>query len=149
MNIVLHKNTSPTNKVDKSIDTGITLEGTLRENTSIVDPEFLVELDFDTADVAELNYLYSEDFGRYYYITNIVHVTDQLWDLQCHVDVLMSFKTEIREQTAVVSRQEMKYNTMLDDGWYMAYQDPLIQIKKFSNETPFETQSFALMVSGC
>ena len=65
-----------------------------------------------------------------------------------HVDVLKSFADQIRNQTAVVARQEKKYNLMLDDGFFMTYQNPKIQTKLFSVADPFETQEFVLVVAG-
>lgn len=65
-----------------------------------------------------------------------------------HVDVLTTYADGIKTQTAIVSRQKEKRNMMLDDGWFMAYQNPIIQQKYFSNATPFETQEFVLIVAG-
>lgn len=65
-----------------------------------------------------------------------------------HVDVLKSFSEEIKQQYAVVARQENTYNLMLDDGIFMVYQNPKFQTKLFSAEAPFETQEFVLVVAG-
>lgn len=145
-------NSSPANKVDKEIDidTPITATGTLRSGCSIIDPVIIVERGegLDLEFIAHRNYLWIEEFKRYYYITNIISPYQGLWELHCHVDVLMSWKEQIRAQTAVVSRQESKYNLLLDDGIFMTYQNPIIQTKLFSVEAPFETQEFVLIVAG-
>lgn len=142
--IQLYSNTSPTNKVSKDITLLSTVEGTLRNGASVIDPTIVIE----ATTLGNPNYLYIETFGRYYYITNIISVNYNLWELHCHVDVLMSYSAQILEQTAIVARQETKYNLMLDDGFFMAYQNPIIITKRFSNQTPFETQEFVLVVAG-
>lgn len=157
--ITAYTNKSASNVVHKDITQIVTMQGTLRDNSSITDPVLVIHC--DGADVWRqgFNYLYIPSFARYYYVTNMIAVAGvfesqtqlnptQLWEVQCHVDVLMSFANQIAEQSAVVARQEAKYNLMLDDGFFMSYQDPKIQTKTFSNATPFETQEFVLVVAG-
>lgn len=142
-------NKSATNVVDKDISEQTPdLVGTLRDGCSIIDPVILVQANSPGFQANHSNYIYIEEFGRYYYITNIVSVNNTLWELHCHVDVLMSYKDQIKAQVAIVTRQESKYNLYLDDGVFMAYQNPIVQTKFFSVEAPFDTQSFVLMVAG-
>lgn len=146
--VVFYTNNSSSNKVDKELVEKYTVNGTLRNGCSIIDPVILFEANSPGFQSNRVNYLYVAEFERYYYVTNIVSVNYTLWEVHCHVDVLMSFKEQIRAQTAVVSRQESKYNLMLDDGIFMTYQNPKIQTLLFSNPTPFETQEFVLVVAG-
>ena len=140
--------TDPTNKLVKSPTPVLTLGGTLRAPASITDP--IIEFNFsDNPEVfSKVNYARIETFNRYYFITNIVSTYNNLWEIHMHVDVLMSFADEIKKQVAVVARQEENYNLYLDDGIFMAYQNPIIQTKLFSNPAPFETQNFILLVAG-
>lgn len=140
--------TDPTNKLVKSPTPVLTLGGTLRAPASITDP--IIEFNFsDNPEVfSKVNYAHIESFSRYYFITNIVSTYNNLWEIHMHVDVLMSFADEIKKQVAVVARQEENYNLYLDDGIFMAYQNPIIQTKLFSNPSPFETQNFILLVAG-
>lgn len=146
--ITFYKNESPSNFVNKKLTLNHTMQGTLREGTSLIDPILIVEANAPGFQANGYNYVYVPDFDRYYYITNIVSTYYKMWEIHCHVDVLMSFKDDILEQTAIVSRQETTYNLMLDDGTFMTYQNPKIQTKVFSNPTPFETQEFVLVVAG-
>lgn len=140
---------SAANVVDKVLQKQTPdLIGTLRAGSSIIDPVILVEANAPGFHANESNYIYVEEFGRYYYITNIISTNHTLWELHCHVDVLMSYKDQIRAQTAIVARQEARYNLLLDDGIFMVYQNPKIQTKTFSVEGPFETQEFVLVVAG-
>lgn len=146
--IVFSTNSSPVNRIDKALTTVITATGTLRDGTSILNPEVEIETALTESMVGAINYAYIEVFGRYYYVTDIKTETNGLWIVSMHVDVLMTYKTEIRAQNAVVARQEASFNMYLDDGWFMAYQNPIIQTKYFSNPTPFETQEFVLVIAG-
>ena len=147
-NIVFSTNSSPVNRIDKELATVVTTTGTLRDGTSILNPEIEIENALTPAIVAAINYAYIDVFNRYYFVTDIKTDVNGLWVISMHVDVLMTYKDEIREQNAVVARQEETYNMYLDDGWFMSYQNPYIQTKVFSNPTPFETQEFVLVIAG-
>ena len=155
--IDLYTNTSAPNVVDKNIGSVLSVSGVLRSGASIIDPVVIVEGPADGTFPHEINYAGISEFGRYYYITNIVAVQGvrtgttsgrQLWELHMHVDVLMSFSAQIKEQSAIVARQAETYNLLLDDGSFMTYQNPKIQTKTFSVADPFETQTFVLVVAG-
>lgn len=146
--IWLQKNTSPPNKVDKNVENILEANGVLKDGCSIIDPVILIDTTLSDNMLADINYVYVETFGRYYYVTNIVLEHTTLYSVHCHVDVLMSFKDEMLENSGVIARQENAYNLYLDDGWFMAYQNPRIQTKLFSVEAPFETQEFVLVVAG-
>lgn len=160
--VTLHKMTSAANVVNKEIQEIATVTGVFRKPTSMLDPVLIIEHDNGEIWRKGYNYLYIQEFKRYYYVTNLIAVQGnydldpapvggnprQLWEVHAHVDVLMSFQDEIKEQNAIVARQEAKYNLMLDDGVFMCYQNPKIQTKLFSVADPFETQEFVLIVAG-
>lgn len=151
MSFIIHfgQTTSAANVVNKEWGgAGHDMLGTLRDGSSLLDPVILVEANDPGFHSNLYNYCYVEKFGRYYYITDIISVNYKLWEIHCHVDVLMSYSEFIKEQTAIVARQENKYNMYLDDGVFMTYQNPKIQTKVFSVEGPFETQEFVLVVAG-
>lgn len=144
----LLRNLSPTNRVSKNIQKIWELDGTLRKESSIIDPVIVFEANNPGFQANDVNYLYAEELKRYYFITNIISKNHTLWEIHAHVDVLMSFKDQILKQKAVVARQTNTYNLMLDDGFFMAYSNPKIQTKLFSVPDPFETQEFVLIVAG-
>ena len=140
-----YNNKSPANFVSKSLTTHSTLTGTLRDGSSLIDPVIIIQ----STTIPTFNYLYIQEFGRYYYINNYVNLVNQMYELHCHVDVLMTYGYTIKQNSAIIARQETEYNMMLDDGWFQAYQNPYYRVQTFSNPTPFEDQSFVLVVAGC
>lgn len=98
------------NKLSKTLGTGTQLTGTIREPSSLIDPVILVE----SATVPGWNYAYIGDFGRYYFITEIVAEQYKMFRIAMHVDVLMSYKgikngassTGIYALGALISRQQ-------------------------------------------
>lgn len=143
MEIILYYNDSEKIKLDKELTQIGTIEGRLFQNTSITNP--IIMFDLDTT-VFSANYLYIPQFNRYYFITDIVNVSANKWQIQARVDVLTSFKSAIRENTAIIERQENEYNLYLDDKYYRAYQNEDVQYKKFSGSLP--TDKYILVVNG-
>lgn len=143
MEIILYYNNSEKIKLDKELTQIGTIEGRLFQNTSITKPSIMFDL--DTA-VFSANYLYIPQFNRYYFITDVVNVSANKWQIQARVDVLTSFKSAIRENTAIIERQENEYNLYLDDKYYRAYQNEDVQYKKFSGSLP--SDKYILVVNG-
>ena len=146
--VKLQKNISPSNYVSKDITDILTVSGELKDETSIIDPVIIIDTNLSENVIKDINYAEIETFGRKYYVTNIVSIRNGLWELHMHVDVLTTYSTGIKSQTAIVSRQKEKRNMMLDDGWFMAYQNPIIQQKVFSVSGPFENQEYVLIIAG-
>ena len=145
MTLKLYTNTSDRNHLDKVItQQGSDISGTLRDDCSIVDPVIKIE-SITNFSLASCNYAYISEFGRYYYITNIV-CTGKLYELHMHCDVLMSFKSQIRGNSAVIARNESSYNLYLADGVFKTYANPHYQIKKFPSG--FSGFHYVLTISG-
>lgn len=147
-NIVLQTTTSEKNRMDKTITDIATYSGTLRADTSIVDPVFLVECDL--TNVVHANYLTVQAFGRSYFINNIRSMRAGLVEFSCHCDVLSSFKTQIRQNHAIMHRSERNWNLYLNDGSLKMTQRPeKIVTEHFSNELAFVNHfSYVLVLAG-
>lgn len=130
MHLNIFQNNSDKNVVWKQITTKANLTGTLREDCSIIDPIIKVE-GISAADLPYINYCEVVEWGRYYYINDIVCV-GQLYELRCHIDVLMTYKDQIKNIPAVIARSENHNNVMLADGCIKTYADPIIEIRKAS-----------------
>lgn len=130
MNLNLFQNNSDKNVMWKQITTKANLTGTLREGCSVLEPIIKVE-GISAADIPYINYAEIVDFGRYYYITDIVLV-GKLYEIHCHIDVLMTYKDQLKNIPAVIARHETTNNVMLTDGLIKTYADPNIEIRRAS-----------------
>lgn len=142
--VVLQTNNSEKNKLDKDIVTISTISGTLKNETSILDPVILIEVDL--ANLISCNYMTIPSFGRSYFVTNIRSIRRNLVEVSAHVDVLSSFASQIRNNVAIVRRQENRWNLYLNDGVFKVYQNPMVLTREFP--TGFSTFEFVLAVAG-
>lgn len=139
-----YRNESENNKLDKSIVNVTTAIGDLRDNTSIIDP--IIEVGASLETLAGANYVVIPTFNRSYFITDMVSTNNGLVVVYCHVDVLRSFRDEIRANRGIVFRQENNWNLYLNDGVLEMYQNPIVTTHEFP--TAFNGQSYILALAG-
>lgn len=102
MEIILYNNKSPKNKIGKTLTNPNTITGSLRGETSISNIQMLLNI----VDLNPYNYMYIADFGKYYFITNIISVRTGLWLVTASIDVLDSYKSEILSLDVILSNTE-------------------------------------------
>lgn len=143
-NIKFQNNVSEPNKLDKQIVDIITLTGTLKDSTSIIDPVIMIEGDISSFKNA--NYMTIDAFGRSYFITNIRSIRNNLIEISAHVDVLSTYKAQIRTNTAIIKRNANDWNLYIDDGIFKSYQQQRVATKIFPHK--FDTFEYVLSVAG-
>lgn len=145
INVNLMINHSENNSITKSTTVITTLTSVLKDSTDIVDPIILLSNVSDDV-VSSCNYVSIQELKRKYFVTGVKSVRNGLWEMSLHVDVLSTYEVQIKEQVAVLKRQENVWNMYLDDGIFKTYQNPDIVTKAFPSG--FTTQSFILAVAG-
>lgn len=111
MQITLYNNSSEKEKIGKLLTLVDTLDGSLKDNTSITNPEILIEYNDPTA----FNYCYIDAFNRYYYVRDVVVVRNNLLHISLKVDALESFKTQILTQNVIIEKNTSDYDLYLPD----------------------------------
>lgn len=74
----------------------VTYEVRLKEDTTVLNPSFLLNIGGHDGQ----NYLYA--FGRYYWVTNVTTLGNELWMISCKIDPLGSYRGHIRNTSAYV-----------------------------------------------
>lgn len=85
----------------------------VKTSSSIINPV----LELRIGKVPEYTYCYIEEFKRYYFITDITSSLG-VWIISTSVDVLASFRTDIRNSTQYVARAASNYSGDLIDTMY-------------------------------
>ena len=130
MNITFYKNSSEKNKIGKSLSSELTLSGNLRDECSITSPSILVE----ATSLVDYNYCYIPEFKRYYFISDITSVRNNLWRVSLKCDVLESFKSDILNSSCIVNKQQnQSYSNNIDDGSYINRVDSFIEIANYQD----------------
>ena len=144
--VKLCHNNSPVEKIGKNIDSGLDITGcVLKDQTSILKPTIRI---LTNSNIHTYNYMYIPEFERYYFIDDIVSVNNNRWEVSGHVDVLETYKNSILAQSAVIRRQQNKFNLYLNDPDFQTYNYDMIQTKKFSTSGFNKVLNYVLVVNG-
>lgn len=143
--IILYQMTSEKNAFTKTLTSKLTASSAiLQEPTSVTDPVLLIDGTLST--LFTCNYAYIDVFKRYYFINKMVALTTNLVEITCHVDVLYSFATEIKANTALLRRQSDDWNLYIPDNQMATFNSPSTYTKPFS--AGFTGSSYVLSTIG-
>lgn len=103
MDITLYINTSEINKLSKDLNSAVTLQGTIRDASSVIYPS----IDIQTDNISTYNYMYIPLFNRYYFIRDIVAYRNSIWNVKLECDVLQTYKDYINNLSIIISDTEI------------------------------------------
>lgn len=104
----------------------------LIEPTSVIDPDIILT---SGTQVMKANYIFLEDFGRYYYINNYTFEYERII-AHCHVDVLMSFAPELAKENVIVERSNYDTSSLyLNDNELRMYNYSLFETIKLEPQS--------------
>jgi len=134
--------------LDKSFSAVTTVTGTLRNESNVVNPSILVEVGVGT--IATCNYMEIPTFGRKYYITDMTSMGDNLTLVSGHCDVLSTYATGIRQNTAIVARSATQgnWNLLMNDNQIKLNNKKKIFVRTGFSEFPKNQFSMILITTG-
>ena len=130
MVIKLYKTSSDPKTVNKVLTDELIVSGTFRDSVNQVDPVIEIQGDTTAHMLEGYNYMYIEDYARYYFIT----ITNDSYDLNTvigHCDILSSARLWLIQRTATIKRNERLYNSYLPDPDFDAYAYKSVVTKAF------------------
>lgn len=109
------------------------LNGYLKNETSVKEPVILIEK--TNPALYDYNYLYIEEFKRFYFITGIKQIRCNLWEISAKCDVLYSFMNDILANKCIIDKAENSpdANLYLNDGSFVT------DSRKYNEVIPFES----------
>ena len=147
MQISLFVCTAERNRVNKSdyITNRFVMNGTIKEPTSAMN----LVIEIEKTNPVSYNYMYVDEFKRYYFIDDIKSIGNNRWIITASVDVLFSFMTDIYNTTAIIDKveNEINGNLYLDDGSFVMDTRKYNEIKEFPNGLN-ENGSYILICAG-
>lgn len=134
MNLKIYNNSSDPRATQKSLSLVADLSAVqLTDQTSIENPSFL--LDYNSAYI-NANYAYCPEMKRYYFITGREIRNGNQMILNCHVDVRMSFRSQILASSIIADRSSSAGDPYVPDPMVTVKDSVQTIIRKVST-TPF------------
>lgn len=136
MNCVLYNNQSQENKLNKVLTNKGTRTIIFLDSVDFLRPRITVK-----SLPTETNYVYIESLGRYYFISDIKNLKNELFELNLRCDVLMTYKQDIEESQAIITESANEVNS--HNAGYVAEKD--IETTSVNLENPFTDDSDVLI----
>lgn len=143
MNVKLYINESNNNVLNKKITLISEDNILLKDNVDVYKPIIKIKKPL----LNNCNYVYIEDFKRYYYITNKRSINTDVIELSLKCDVLMSFKNDILNSKGLIIKSENLINDYINSDIYVndvREKTHVINFKNGFNDTP----EFILITAG-
>ena len=175
MNITLYKSKSSMNTVDKggaNLTPLLTVSGNFKNAQSILTPIVIIDTidslllvddngqvvldDYKrplltsrdaSKEIIKANYCYIDELERYYFISDIQVVNNDLIQLYLKEDVLYTYANQIKEHTAYISRNEFTNTPLIEDRNEQLFYDKEVSYKDTVEITTGEAVNFAFNVS--
>ena len=145
MDITLYNNKSANNKIDKDIKKIKDISNVvLKEENSILSPKLLIQTN-GINNIKNINYIYISDFKRYYFVNDIIFISDDIIELDCGIDVLNSYKNEIYKLKGVIARTDSFVDCFYTDDIYPTAEDSYAYCKLFGKS--FSGNSYILITA--
>lgn len=140
--IRLYINKSDSRVINKILENELILIGDIKTINNYA--TITIPIDNSINNIENFNYL--KIGNKCYFITDKEYVAYNTINIVASLDVLETFKTEILEQTAIISRSENLYNKYLNDNKIVTQVPQRVQTKLFPNE-PFNNVSKFILVT--
>ena len=137
MQLKLYKSLDEKNRIRKTLTEELILNGALRDKSSVIKPTILIQ-----TDPLDYNYAYIPEFGRYYFINNVVAMRNKSFIIDLKCDVLMSYADEIYNLRALIDREETQSQQYVTGDFVI---DARHNTEKISFTNPFTEKNYILV----
>lgn len=145
MNIKLYRNESNNNVLNKKITLINEYNILLKDNVDVYRPIIKIKTEL----LNKCNYVFIQDFNRYYYVVNKRSINIEIIELTLECDVLMSFREQILNLKCIIDKQENINlgNKYYDDNSLISLSKEFIESYNFNNGFN-ENGEFILITAG-
>lgn len=137
MQLKLYKSLDEKNRIRKTLTGELILNGALRDKSSVIKPTILIQ-----TDPLDYNYAYIPEFGRYYFINNVVAMRNKSFIIDLKCDVLMSYADDIYRLRALIDREETQSQQYVTDDFVI---DARHNTEKIAFTNPFTEKNYILV----
>lgn len=147
MNIILYQMLKDKDIINKEIGVNtpqLNVAGHARDEISIESPVLLVETDLD---ITSYNYVWIENFHRYYFIEKRRMIRNNLVEITCQEDYLYTWMSVIYSWTVDLERGQYDWNLYFKDNAFMALEGYNLNVINFPHSLP-DTKHNIIIVNG-
>lgn len=129
--------------INKALTPLGTINVALRPELNVHNPTLKIQM---PPNMYGFNYVYLEDFGKYYFVDNIRYIGGQTYLLALSLDVLQTYKDVILQSTAlIVESDNPNRNLSVNSNVFNVF--PKTDILRFPNSQLFDKDGSIIMVT--
>lgn len=149
MLISLYRTSYPPNKVSKTFISKTDVTGNLlnkHDNKYLIAPSFALRFDAPSDYIFSFTHLYINEFKRYYFIKNVEMLQNNVFKLDCYIDVLQTYSSIIKQvQADVIFSNDCNLN--FSNTAFSKNLNSIIEQKNFSLVTPFTENGDIILIT--
>ena len=127
--ITFYNNNSDKKCINKSLSDATTISGNIK--TQYTSSGISIDIDTAVAGIKPFQFNYMKYDNKFYYIDNVDFLSQNIIRMNCSVDLLESYKSQILKQTAVLERSQNIYSRYIDDDKLVLNAYKRVQPKAF------------------
>ena len=147
--IDLYKFAKKQNSTARPSSGALSLSGDFRQPLDVLRPVVVVEDSGLYSISTGYNYAHISQLARYYWIRNMVWISDKLVELHLEVDVLATYKVGIGSSNQYITRCAYTRDDKIVDMLYPISTNNTVQVEDISSDLPWMTSYGGSMASGC
>ena len=137
VDIIFYNNNSDRRCINKNLTGAKTISGNVK--TQYTSSGISLDIDVSVAGITPFQFNYMKFDNKYYYIDSVDFISHNIIRLNCSIDLLESYKSQILRQTAVLERSQNIYSRYIDDDKLVLNAYKRIQTKAFPHSfTPVQ-----------
>ena len=129
--ITFYNNNSDRRCINKNLTDATTILGNVK--TQYTSSGISLDIDISVSGITPFQFNYMKFDSKYYYIDSVDFISQNIIRMNCGVDLLESYKSQILKQTAVLARSETSYNRYINDDNLHVNAYKRVQTKAFGN----------------
>ena len=110
MTITFYKTVSNENQIQKVLTDSKTYTGTFKTDLDILNPKIIIS-DISYS-ILDFNYCFIQELNRYYFVKNITILSNNHFLIDCKIDVLKTYSTELQNCIGRIIECENNFNTL-------------------------------------
>ena len=131
------------NTIKKDLTPLGTISVALRPEINVHNPTLKIQM---PTNIYGFNYVYIEDFGKYYFVDNVRYIGGATYLLTLSIDVLQTYKDVILQSTAlIVERDNANRDLSVNSNVFNVF--PKTDILHFPNSKLFDKEGSIIMVT--
>lgn len=146
MVITLYNYDGKRNTINKTLQNGVNVDGTIKDATNVLTPQIRFRTKQNLQNVKAFNYVYIAALNRYYFVENCEIQSSDVFILSLRVDVLKSYENAILASTATITERE-NANKFISNRANIHDVRPQFSKINFSVNAPFDENGVLIMVT--